>query len=414
MTLNHLAWEMWERLGYREIDPSVLSRVVNGERLFTAKQLEIFCKVLFISTKEYESLLDSLLLEIAEKAGISLKLIDDNIISDIDEDHTQNEDSIMKEIENSYYYNLINSDRTGKLSIDYWHNQFRRFSEGEFDKVYQEINSFESFIRNKNFQKERRGKRWLVIVSALRGLMLTHKMSPKSLRENFDLPFQEIRKYEYFTNDFIEASPLLYLGWAGLMRLCGEALSEAQGPSDTVLNLFVRSYELRKKAANMLLKEDTLHYQLSADNMSVVMEVKRLFPQKASLIFRKNEDKELYEEGLNYSEVFGRKIISLFGLFHEFKAKYNLKSLMLSKIKQQVNERKSKLIEAEMEVKKTEVSLKNAEGNAKLIGINSAVTKVSLYKAAGQSVPKKVLENALNLVVRSKDVEQASRLLNFI
>lgn len=42
MTLNQLALCMWEKLGYREIDSSVLSKVINGNRHFSPKQLEVF------------------------------------------------------------------------------------------------------------------------------------------------------------------------------------------------------------------------------------------------------------------------------------------------------------------------------------------------------------------------------------
>src|SRR4051812_19608310 len=45
MSLNKLANEM-------EIDASTLSRVINSERLFTAKQLEDFCLVLGLTNKE--------------------------------------------------------------------------------------------------------------------------------------------------------------------------------------------------------------------------------------------------------------------------------------------------------------------------------------------------------------------------
>ncbi len=46
MTLNQLALAMWERLGYQGVDASVLSRVINGERLLTPRQLEVFCEIL--------------------------------------------------------------------------------------------------------------------------------------------------------------------------------------------------------------------------------------------------------------------------------------------------------------------------------------------------------------------------------
>ena len=67
MTLNQLAWEMWEKLGYQEIDPSVLSRVLKGERLFSVRQLEIFCKLLRIKDKERGGIKLSLFNEVSKK-----------------------------------------------------------------------------------------------------------------------------------------------------------------------------------------------------------------------------------------------------------------------------------------------------------------------------------------------------------
>lgn len=53
ITLNELALEMSERLGFHEIDASVLSRVLKGERIFTQKQLSVFCRTIKLNrTKE--------------------------------------------------------------------------------------------------------------------------------------------------------------------------------------------------------------------------------------------------------------------------------------------------------------------------------------------------------------------------
>src|SRR5579859_4459519 len=49
-TLNQLALQMWEYLNFSQIDPGVISRVINGRRLFTSLQLEAFCKLLNINS----------------------------------------------------------------------------------------------------------------------------------------------------------------------------------------------------------------------------------------------------------------------------------------------------------------------------------------------------------------------------
>lgn len=56
MTLNKLALAMWERLGYRDIDASVVSRVLKGERYFSQEQLGVFCKLVGVTNSETEDL----------------------------------------------------------------------------------------------------------------------------------------------------------------------------------------------------------------------------------------------------------------------------------------------------------------------------------------------------------------------
>lgn len=71
MTLNQLALEMWERLGYKEIDTSVLSRVLKGKRLLRLKQLNVLCQVLNISKFEKEKIENALFAELNERYGFS-------------------------------------------------------------------------------------------------------------------------------------------------------------------------------------------------------------------------------------------------------------------------------------------------------------------------------------------------------
>ena len=65
-----MAWEMWERLGYREIDPSVLSRVINGERIFSQRQLDVFCEVLGLKPAKKEELTFVLSQDVLSRSGI--------------------------------------------------------------------------------------------------------------------------------------------------------------------------------------------------------------------------------------------------------------------------------------------------------------------------------------------------------
>lgn len=51
---------MWEKLGYQSIDPSVLSRVLQGKRFFTPKQLEVFCLCLGLARAQRQQLFEAL------------------------------------------------------------------------------------------------------------------------------------------------------------------------------------------------------------------------------------------------------------------------------------------------------------------------------------------------------------------
>ncbi|MBI4129972.1 hypothetical protein HY468_01505 [Candidatus Roizmanbacteria bacterium] len=73
MSLNKLALVMWERLGFVEIDASVLSRVLRGERLFTPRQLQTFCDLLTISQSDREYLFYCLHLDQCSLFGVKLE-----------------------------------------------------------------------------------------------------------------------------------------------------------------------------------------------------------------------------------------------------------------------------------------------------------------------------------------------------
>jgi hypothetical protein len=72
MTLNKLALEMWGRLGCKQIDAGVLSKVLKGKRLFTPLQLEIFCSILKISKDDRQYLHHCLYLDHCGRFGVDL------------------------------------------------------------------------------------------------------------------------------------------------------------------------------------------------------------------------------------------------------------------------------------------------------------------------------------------------------
>ena len=71
-TLNQLSLEMWEQLDCREIDASVLSKVINGKRLFSPHQLDVFCQLLSLKQHQKDSLWIALQEDYAHKFELDL------------------------------------------------------------------------------------------------------------------------------------------------------------------------------------------------------------------------------------------------------------------------------------------------------------------------------------------------------
>lgn len=71
-TLNQLALELWQRLGYRGIDSSSLSRIINGKRLFTVEQLGGFCVILSLTQRQKDELFLALEEDYLHRYGLKL------------------------------------------------------------------------------------------------------------------------------------------------------------------------------------------------------------------------------------------------------------------------------------------------------------------------------------------------------
>lgn len=75
LTLNNLALLMWEDLGFREVDPSVISRIIHGERLFTHRQLESFCRILRLTKEQVMELRQALMQDILARNAINTDIL---------------------------------------------------------------------------------------------------------------------------------------------------------------------------------------------------------------------------------------------------------------------------------------------------------------------------------------------------
>lgn len=56
-----MALGMWEKLQFSEIDSSVLSKVINGNRLFTFRQLRVFCDLLDLNRNQRKVVFEALI-----------------------------------------------------------------------------------------------------------------------------------------------------------------------------------------------------------------------------------------------------------------------------------------------------------------------------------------------------------------
>lgn len=70
MTMNQLSLEMWSYLGNQGFDVSILSKVVNGKRLFSYDQLNAFSKILDIKNFELVLLKKSLMAGVLSKFSL--------------------------------------------------------------------------------------------------------------------------------------------------------------------------------------------------------------------------------------------------------------------------------------------------------------------------------------------------------
>ncbi len=131
-SLNELAQIMWERLGFHQVDASVLSRVLKGERLLTAPQLRVLCASLAIPKQEEEYLLACLQQDRSAKLEVYANTIhlSSSLIQNVMEELTKssfdtfyqgNYDALEKKYDviqnlaNSYTLNNGNNPAIGEL-----------------------------------------------------------------------------------------------------------------------------------------------------------------------------------------------------------------------------------------------------------------------------------------------------------
>jgi hypothetical protein len=159
MSLNKMAWEMWERLGCREVDPSVVSRVLNGERLFTKKQLKCFTAILKIRETEKEELefvLDQL---IGERLGID-----------------------FSKFEQGYYVDLISNNLEKIQQVRISGNPLLTLNWAA--TVLSNVDEKTSFVKNKYLQNKILNIKGMILKEKMRALLeITPEGEENNIRE---------------------------------------------------------------------------------------------------------------------------------------------------------------------------------------------------------------------------------------
>lgn len=70
-SLNQFAFDLWEKMDYKSVDASLISRVINSKRLFNYHQLEAFCKLLRLDNSAKKKLFKSMLKDIINRHSLT-------------------------------------------------------------------------------------------------------------------------------------------------------------------------------------------------------------------------------------------------------------------------------------------------------------------------------------------------------
>lgn len=138
-SLNQISLEVWEALDYKNFDSSILSKVINGKRLLSFKQLKALSRLLGLSNKDEHILKQSLAKDILMKNNLDGTLSFRNISFT----------DIQYFVEITKYVNFLRKNGFPLLAVDL-------------------SNLFENFLTNKNlFTKKEDNDKKLTILTTL-------------------------------------------------------------------------------------------------------------------------------------------------------------------------------------------------------------------------------------------------------
>ena len=145
---------MWERLGYKEVDSSVLSRAIKGERLLSLSQIDTFSQILDLSSEEENILKKSYLRDVLGKYGLednSGVFLNDELL-----DLMPEEGKISKKFEKlrgGYWECLVGQTNSEESALEFWKECRERFWAGEYDLLLCDFLSLEKYIYKNKLQK---------------------------------------------------------------------------------------------------------------------------------------------------------------------------------------------------------------------------------------------------------------------
>jgi len=221
-SLNQLALSMWERLGFKQIDASVLSRVLKGERLLTAPQLKVFCRLLGLSKNEEDYLFACLQQDY--DARLDLYAGTTHISSSLAED-------LIKELTK---------------------NAFETFYQGDYDaldKKYELIQQLAGFYLLSNQDEKMIGEA-LGLNLYLKGRTIANGELPSRVVDKVYPIFNQLIKMSQTSH-----SKLLY-GYAHVLLCTAYYLAGGYSNSSAKHRFYSISIKLAKKAVDSLPEDD--------------------------------------------------------------------------------------------------------------------------------------------------------------
>jgi len=399
---------MWERLGYKEVDSSVLSRAIKGERLLSLSQIDTFSQILDLSSEEENILKKSYLRDVLGKYGLednSGVFLNDELL-----DLMPEEGKISKKFEKlrgGYWECLVGQTNSEESALEFWKECRERFWAGEYDLLLCDFLSLEKYIYKNKLQKTKAGRYLISASTAVRGDIFTHKV------KSFDLVCSikaknEIEKVKNLLEESSELYRLTSYSWGSVMRLCGEIASKTPSKRQESLGLLIESLMIRKNAIGGL-KEDSEKVSLYSELASTASSIEALFPNEAGFwLNNKTSSSYFFSEALKSSTESRNGNISKKACIFEFMAKWELvkamnKNLSMRQKSLKYNEILGNLNKAEEILEKT-----NLSGTVK---VNVAVTKHLCHKYFEGSESRDLKMDALRLVLKTSNTRKANLLL---